>query len=182
MLQPVSAYEDPGIEELAHQSMDLLGGGSLERKVFDTQSAFNILSQTDDLDQDGFLNIERQIINEINRIFREDGLPLTLSIVQVPVFHTYAIMTYLDLDKKSGAEELRGLLDASPYFRVCPPEKGCPASPVTVAGKEEIHISQVKREPALPNGFWVWMVADNLTRGSVLNAVEIAEQWVVQEG
>ncbi|MFC2157402.1 Asd/ArgC dimerization domain-containing protein [Acidobacteriota bacterium] len=179
VLQPVSAFENPGIEELASQSLDLLGSGPMKKKVFKAQSAFNILSQTDTLDKNGFLKIERHVIKEINRIFKEDRLPLTLSIVQVPVFHTYALMTYIELDKRSDLDALRNLLEASPYFKVCPPNKDCPASPISVAGKDEIHISQIKRETALPNAFWIWMVADNLTRGSVLNAVEIAEQMAL---
>ena len=179
VLQPVSAFENPGIEELASQSLDLLGGGQIKKKVFKAQSAFNILSQTDTLDKNGFLKIEKHVIKEINRIFKEDRLPLTLSIVQVPVFHSYALMTYVELDKRSDVNALRTLLETSPYFKVCPPNKDCPASPISVAGKDEIYISQIKRETALPNAFWIWMVVDNLTRGSVLNAVEIAEQMAI---
>jgi aspartate-semialdehyde dehydrogenase len=48
-------------------------------------------------------------------------------------------------------------------------------SAISVAGKEPIFIGQIKKEEALPNAFWIWTVTDNLTRGSALNAWEIAK-------
>jgi aspartate-semialdehyde dehydrogenase len=43
-----------------------------------------------------------------------------------------------------------------------------------VAGKEQIFIGQIKKEESFPNAFWIWTITDNLTRGSALNALEIA--------
>jgi aspartate-semialdehyde dehydrogenase len=45
----------------------------------------------------------------------------------------------------------------------------------SLRGKESIFIGQIKKEEALPNAFWIWTVTDNLTRGSALNAWEIAK-------
>jgi aspartate-semialdehyde dehydrogenase len=47
VLQPVSAFEDPGIQELASQSAALLSGADPEKKIFKEQIAFNILSHTE---------------------------------------------------------------------------------------------------------------------------------------
>lgn len=174
VLQPVSAYDESGIEELANQSFAVLNSSSLTKKVFKAQIAFNFLSHTEPMDEDGFAAAERQIMAEIKRVLRPWNLPLTLSIVQAPVFHTYSIMVYLELEKETEIQALRNLFRRSPYFKLTSTTLSSPASCVSVAGKEEIHIGQIKREKSFPNGFWIWSVADNLTLGSALNAYEIA--------
>ena len=72
--------------------------------------------------------------------------------------------------------DIKDLFDASPYFKYTPPTPSCPISAVSVTGKDAIHIGRIKKEHSRPNSFWVWAVADNLTRGSALNAYEVAEE------
>ena len=177
VLQPVSAFGDPGIEELASQSFAVLNSSSITKKTFKTQIAFNLLSHTDSPDRDGFSPLERQILSEIKRVLVIKDLPLSLSLIQTPVFHTYSLMIYLELDKSSSIRDLVNLFEASPSFKVAPPSDYCPISSVHVAGKDKIFVGQIKKETAKPNTFWIWTVADNLTRGSALNAFEIFENF-----
>lgn len=176
VLQPVSAFEKSGIEELANQSVDILNSSSFTKKVFKAQIAFNLLSHTEPMDEDGFSSVEKQIMIEIKRVLEAWNFPLTLSLVLAPVFHTYSIMTYLELKEKVKIQTLRDLFKKSPYFKFAPSTLSSPASCVSVAGKDKIFIGQIKKEKSLPNSFWIWTVADNLTRGSALNAFEIAER------
>ena len=176
VLQSASAFERSGIKELADQSVAMLNSESMPKKVFKTQAAFNFLCQTEPVGEDGFSAMEQQILSEIKRVFDNSSLPISLSIVQAPVFHTYSIMIYLELEKKSSIQSLTKLFNDSSYFKFSPPALTCPASSVSVAGKDEIFIGSIKKEKSFPNGFWIWAVADNLTRGSALNAYEIAEK------
>lgn len=176
VLQPVSAFEESGIAELANQSVAILNSTSLPKKIFKAQIAFNILSHTEPMDKDGFSATEKQIMVEIKRVLEGWDFPLTLSIVQAPVFHSYSIMTYLELKKKTKIQALKDLFKKSPYFKLSSPTLSSPASCVSVAGKDKIFIGQIKEERSFPNSFWLWTVADNLTRGSALNAFEIAKK------
>lgn len=173
ILQPVSAFEESGIEELADQSYCLLSSESLSKKVFSEQIAFNILSHTEKADEDGFSSAERQIQSELRRVLPAHDFPLSLSIIQVPVFYTYSIMTFLELEKKTDIQGVKNIFRAHPLFDLSLPTR---SSPVSVAGKERIFLGQIKRETSFPNSFWVWTVADNLILGSALNALEIAEK------
>lgn len=175
VLQPVSAFDESGIEELAAQSAALLTSSSLKKKVFKEQVAFNILSHTEAPEASGFSSGERRIIAEIKRVLGRPELPLSLSLVQAPVFHTYAIMLYLELGTAAEIDDLVRLYRESPLFKVGSPTASCPITAVSVAGKEPIFIGQIKKEETLPNTFWIWTVTDNLTRGSALNAWEIAK-------
>ncbi len=173
ILQPVSAFEESGIEELANQSYCLLSSESLSKKVFNEQIAFNLLSQTEKPDKDGFSSVEKQINEEIRRVLAGHDFSFSLSIVQVPVFFAYSIMIYLELKKKTDIQGLKDVFKKQSLFAFSPPHQ---SSPVSVAGKEKICLGQIKQEESLPNSFWVWTVADNLVLGSALNAFKIAEK------
>jgi len=174
--QPVSAFDNPGIEELANQCYDALQGGSIQKNVFKTQIAFNLLSHVASPGEDGFDQMEDQIVAEVRRVLGNPRLPLSLSVIQAPVFFTYSIMIRFELAKKAEPSHLIDLFDASSYFKYSPPSPLCPISAVSVTGKDMIHIGRIKQEQSLPNSFWIWAVADNLTRGSALNAYEVAEE------
>jgi aspartate-semialdehyde dehydrogenase len=176
VLEPASAYDQAGIEELADQSAALLSGGTPRKQVFKEQVAFNLLSRPESPDVDGFSNGERQIMREVRRVLGRPDLPLTLSIIQVPVFHTYSVMAYLELARPAGIPALEKLYRQSPLFKVCSRAAARQVSPVAVAGKEQIFIGQIKKDDSRPNAFWIWTVADNLTRGSALNALEVARR------
>jgi len=178
ILQPASAFGEPGIGELANQSLDIMNGAAFSKKVFKAQVAFNLLSQMGKTDECGFALKEKQVKQEIRRVLDKKNIPLSLSIVQAPVFHTYSILSYIELDKKADIKHLENIFERSSYFKFHPPSTACPVSSVTVAGKEHIHVSQIKKEEAFPNSFWIWTVADNLTLGSALNAYEIAKNML----
>jgi len=178
ILQPASAFEESGIEELAHQTVAVLNSTSLSKKVFKTQIAFNLLSYTEPMDKNGFSSTEKQIMAEIKRVLKSVTFPFSLAIVQAPVFHSYSIMVYLELEKKAEIQALKELFKAYPYFRLSAPSVSSPVSCASVAGQDKIFIGQIKKDSFLPHSFWIWVVADNLTRGSALNAAEIAKKII----
>lgn len=174
VLQPVSAFDVSGIDELAQQSAELLGGNSLRKTLFNEQIAFNLLSHIEATDENGFSSVENQIRFEINKIFENDQLPLSLTLVQAPVFHTYSIMTFVEILKKTEIDDIRSVFNNSFYFFCDSPSELCPVSSISAAGKNEIQIGEIKKDQVFPMSFWIWAIADNLTLGSALNGYEIA--------
>jgi len=174
VLQPASAFEERGIQEIMDESCALLAGSSVTRKVFRDQVAFNLLARTEKAGKDGFSPREKRIRSEIGRVLGEPGFPFSLSIVQAPVFHTYSVMTYLELDGKADIAGLKALLGGCGVFSLSSGDSAGRVSPAAVAGKEEIFIGPIKQDAGIPGSFWIWTVGDNLTAGSALNAAGIA--------
>jgi aspartate-semialdehyde dehydrogenase len=56
--------------------------------------------------------------------------------------------------------------------------KGEVPLPLDVAGRDEVFVGRVRRDPTLANGLNLWVVADNLRKGAATNAVQIAEVLV----
>lgn len=174
VLEPVSAFEEEGIQELADQSFALLNSSAIPKKLFRDQVAFNLLSRTERPDRNGFSVREQRIQAEIRRVLHPADFPLSLSIILAPVFHTYSIMTYVELRKEAGIVDLESCFRRADLIRLAPGEGPGLISCVTVAGKDKIFVGQIKKAESPPGGFWIWGVADNLTVGSALNAYGIA--------
>ncbi|MGE5741448.1 MAG: Asd/ArgC dimerization domain-containing protein [Candidatus Aminicenantes bacterium RBG_16_66_30] len=174
VLEPVSAYAEEGIQELAEQSYALLGGSTLSKKVFPDQVAFNLLARTIKPERNGFSPLENRVTAEIRRVLGHAAPPLSLSIILAPVFHTYSIMTHFELGGDVPVAEVEACLRSNDVFRHAAAGETGVVSPATVAGKDRIHIGPVKKDPAIAKGFWIWAIADNLTVGSGLNAYGIA--------
>ena len=175
VLQPVSAFYEPGIEELADQSFAVLSSTSVSKKTFKTQIAFNILPDSGPIDEYGFSAAENQILSETRRVLGILDLPLSLALIQAPVFHTYSTILHLELEEHTDITTLSDLFKKSAYFEVLPPSQSQAVSSLRVAGKDKIYIGPIKKENTVPAKYWIWAVADNLTRGSALNAFEILE-------
>ena len=174
VLEPVSAYAEEGIQELAEQSYALLGGSTLSKKVFPDQVAFNLLARTIKPERNGFSPLENRVAAEIRRVLAPPAPPLSLSIILAPVFHTYSIMTHFELGGDVPVAEVEACLKSNDIFRHAAAGETSVVSPATVAGKDRIHIGPVKKDPSIARGFWIWAIADNLTVGSGLNAYGIA--------
>ena len=41
-------------------------------------------------------------------------------------------------------------------------------------GRDEVFVGRIRRDPTVPNGCCLWVVADNLRKGAATNAVQIA--------
>lgn len=174
ILEPVSAYSEEGIQELADQSFALLGSSSVRKKVFPNQVAFNLLSRTTRAERNGFSALENRVLAEVRRVLDPVKVQLSLTIVLAPVFHTFSIMTYVELERKAEAADLGACFKKNDVFRLSAAGAKDIVSPVTVAGKDRIFVGQIRRDALNPRGFWIWMVADNLTLGSALNAYGVA--------
>jgi aspartate-semialdehyde dehydrogenase len=177
VLEPVSAYAEEGIQELAEQSFALLGSSAMSKKVFPDQVAFNLLARTAKPDRNGFSPLENRVAAEVRRVLGPAEVPLSLSIILAPVFHTYSIMLHVELGREAAVADIEGALRKNDAFRL-PAAGEAAASPATVAGKDRIFVGQVKKDPAIAGGYWLWAIADNLTVGSALNAYGIARALV----
>ncbi|MDF1521554.1 MAG: Asd/ArgC dimerization domain-containing protein, partial [Trueperaceae bacterium] len=55
------------------------------------------------------------------------------------------------------------------------PDEGVYATPIDSVGEYEVLVSRLRKDPTVPHGLKMWVVADNLRKGAALNAVQIAD-------
>ncbi len=179
VLQPVSECGEPGIAELYQQTLGLLNFHEQPRELFGRQVAFNLVPDAafgaGGVPGSGSTEgVER----EIRRITGE-RFPVSAAIVLAPVFHGHAAMARVILPKGRTVADLKAAFAGADGIVVA--DAADPITPVERAGAAGVLVSGIR--PAGGAGaFWVWIVSDNLTSGTALNAVRIAEAVWARSG
>ena len=52
-------------------------------------------------------------------------------------------------------------------------------TPSECAGEDATFVSRIRQDETVPCGLNIWVVSDNLRKGAALNAVQIAEELVI---
>ena len=167
VLEPASERGNAGLDELQEQTVNLLNFQKVENKIFQGQLAFNILPETE-----AAARTEWRIAEQLTEILGKTFPRPIISVVQAPVFHSYAFSIFVRLLAAPSPEELSAQLRRNTHFSTSSFSGG--PSPVGVVGTETIHIGRVQFLPS-SDTYGLWVVADNL-RIAASNAIQTAEQ------
>ena len=171
VVQPASEFEQVGVEELAQQTVSVLNIKSIPKKVFDRQLAFNLYPALE--------RNEEFIIEQIRGVTDPDA-QLALLVTQGTIFHSHTFSLFIKTRDNLTVDQIASRLRGNPAIVL--PEGDQTFGTVDAAGKDEVLVAEVRRDPAILGGFWVWAVCDNLRRGAALNAVLVAEKVLFGEG
>ena len=173
---PVSEAGQEAVDELETQTTNLLTFHGIERKVFDAQVAFNLLTAYGPETRRNLRDIRKKLAQDL-AAYLEGRAPMpAIEFVQAPIFYGYAFSTYAEFPATPETAKLEAAL-ANAGMKVSKKGEGPPDN-VIAAGESEIQISQADADPSISNALWLWGVADNL-RLAATNAVKIAEELSV---
>ncbi|HET8798799.1 MAG TPA: Asd/ArgC dimerization domain-containing protein [Thermoanaerobaculia bacterium] len=171
VVQPASELGQEGVEELAQQSISVLNVHSVPKTVFDRQVAFNLYPATE--------RSEELIVAQI-RDLTDPRTQIALLITQGTIFHGHTFSLFIRTAEELTAGRIAGALGANPALAL--PEGDQQFGTIDAAGKDEVLIAEVRPDPSIRGGFWIWAVCDNLRRSSALNAVLVAEKMLFGAG
>ena len=165
VVQPASHFEQAGVEELATQTISVLNIQSVPQTVFDRQLAFNLYPAAE--------HNEEFIVQQVKALTAARA-QIAMLITQGTIFHSHTFSLFVKTRNDVTSEEILGALSANPAIVL--PEGDQAFGTIDAAGKDEVLIAEVRNDPSIEGGFWVWAVCDNLRRSSALNAVLVAEK------
>ena len=171
VVQPASEFDQAGVEELAQQTIGVLNIQAQPREVFDRQLAFNLYPAIE--------HNEKFIVAQI-RALVDPETEIALLVTQGTIFHSHTFSLFIRTEQELDAERIKSALRASSAISVAADDDQF--GTIDAAGKDEVLIAEVRPEPSIPGGFWVWAVCDNLRRGGALNAVLAAEKLLFGSG
>ncbi|EAW4069696.1 aspartate-semialdehyde dehydrogenase [Salmonella enterica] len=171
-----SAQGKKAVDALAGQSAKLLNGIPIdEDDFFGRQLAFNMLPLLPD--REGSVRQERRIVDEVRKILQDDGVMISASVVQSPVFYGHAQMVSFEALRSLAAEEAREALSRGEDI-VLSEETDYPTQVGDASGNPQLSIGCVHNDYGMPEQIQFWSVADNIRFGGALMAVKTAEKLV----
>jgi len=171
VLVPAGARGDGGAEELHQQVINILNFKEPPKEVFREQVAFNV-----QLAGEG---VRAPLLAET--VAREaaglSGLEdaLTVSLVQVPVFHGFAASIWIELEAPAEQRTIASCF-SKPPFNIETGRTAKPPSAIGVAESDKIHVGGIRRPSEISRpGFWVWVAADTTAYDAGAAAVDLAK-------
>jgi aspartate-semialdehyde dehydrogenase len=175
--QSVSGGGKKAVDELAHQTAELLNGRPAEAKVIARQIAFNCVPQIDKFMDNGYTKEEMKMHWETQKIFGSNSIRVNATTVRVPVFYGHSEAVHIETTRKITAAEARALLEKAPGVQVLDEHRngGYPTAVTEAANHDTVFVGRIREDISHDRGLNLWIVADNIRKGAATNAVQIAE-------
>ncbi|WP_311753544.1 aspartate-semialdehyde dehydrogenase [Proteus columbae] len=177
-LMSVSRFGKQAVDELAGQSARLLNGIPPELGRFNKQLAFNILPLM--VDDEGSIQEERRMVDQIRKILQDEGLPISVTTLQAPVFYGNAQSVQLETSRPMGSDEARETLQENEDLDISD-ENDFPTQVTDASGNVSLNLGCFRNDYGMPEALQFWSVADNVRFGGALMAVEVAEQLMQEQ-
>ena len=177
--QSVSGTGQRAVEELEAQAHAILHHQEPPAPaVYPHGIAFNVLPQVESFkDGDDYTTEERKLMAETRKILGlGDELGISATCARVPVFVGHSQSVNVQTRTALSPEECRQLLSAAPGALVVDdPADGVYPLATDAAGRDEVLVGRIRRDPSAERCLNLWIVGDNLRKGAATNAVQVAE-------
>ena len=179
--QSVSATGARAVAELTEQARAVLDGNKTMPHIYPHQIAFNLLPEIEVFLDNGYTKEEWKMVQETRKIMHEPDLLVSATCVRVPVFVGHSAAVHMELSHPMTADEIRDILREAPGITVQDePSISLYPQPWTAAGHDATFVGRVRQDISHPNGIAMWVVSDNLRKGSALNCIQIAEELIAR--
>ena len=119
------------------------------------------------------------MMRETRKILSVEDLPISATCVRVPVVTGHSESVNVQTGRDLSPGECRELLQQAPGVQVIDaPGEGLYPTAVDAAGRDDVLVGRVRRDPSHDRCLNLWIVGDNLRKGAALNAVQVAELLV----
>jgi aspartate-semialdehyde dehydrogenase len=179
--QAVSGTGKAAIDELRSQARAVVGGYDVPApEIYPHQIAFNALAQAGSFaDGDDHTDEERKLINETRKILGDHEIRVSATCVRVPVVTGHSEAVNVETRAPLSPERARELLEAAPGVTVVDdPAAASYPTAIEAAGRDDVFVGRIRRDPGNESALDLWVVSDNLRKGAATNAVQIAELLV----
>src|SRR5262245_57420405 len=141
--------------------------------------AGNVLPHDWKAGDDGYSEEEWKMVRETRKIMGDESILVSPTTARVPVRVGHSEAINLEFERPVSVEQAREALRQAPgIVLVDDYAKGQVPLALQCEGRDEVFVGRIRRDPTVPHGLNLWVVADNLRKGAATNAVQIAEVLV----
>jgi aspartate-semialdehyde dehydrogenase len=176
--QSVSGTGKSAVDELHAQTKAIANGEEPPApSVYPHRIAYNVLPQVEKFkDGDDYTTEERKVMAETRKILGRDDLRISATCVRVPVLVGHSESVNIQTREPLSPDQCREVLAGAPNVVVVDdPANGLYPLAIDVAGRDEVLVGRIRRDPSHERCLNLWIVGDNLRKGAATNAVQLAE-------
>ena len=183
--QAVSGTGQRAIEELLAQSRASLADEEMPPpSIYPHQIAFNVLPQVEVFsDGDDYTTEERKVMAETRKILGfGDEVSISATCARVPVISGHSESVNVRTAEDLSPGDCRALLAEAPGVVVVDdPAAGAYPMALDAAGRDDVLVGRIRRDPDEERTLNLWVAGDNLRKGAATNAVQVAELLIERD-
>ena len=176
--QSVSGTGLKAVGELRAQTRAVLEGAEPPApSVYPHPIAFNVLGGAGSFaDGDDYTDEERKMMFETRKILEAPDIGISVTCARVPVIAAHSESVNVQTRDAIEPDAVRELLRTAPGVEVVddPAQNGYPTA-LAGAGRDEVLVGRIRRDPSHARALNLWVVGDNLLKGAATNAIQLAE-------
>ena len=176
--QAASGAGQAAMDELFQQYRQVLDNEPVTVDKFAYQLAFNVIPQIDVFTDNGYTKEEMKMFNETKKIMHSD-VNVSAMCVRVPALRAHSESIWIETEEPISLEQARQAVENGEGLVLMDnPEKKEYPMPLFLTGKDPVYVGRIRKDLANPNGLTFWIVSDQIKKGAALNAVQI-EEWLI---
>ena len=187
--QAVSGGGKEAMAELERQVADIVAGRPVKAEILPGASlakhyqiAFNLIPQIDVFKDNDYTKEEMKMIDETKKIMGDQKMRITATTVRVPVYRSHAESVNVEFVGEVSAAAAKKAIASFPglLLRDDPAAMEYPM-PLFTSGRDAVEVGRLRRDESVEHGLNFWVCGDQIRKGAVLNALQIAEYMIAHD-
>lgn len=166
------------MQELTNQTRDILDGKEPKCEVIPHVYAFNLFSHNTKIDETGYNEEERKMLNETRKMFHDNDILISTTCVRVPVLRAHSEALNITFEEQVTEKQVIDILQDAPGIKIVDDrEKNYFPMPIDASEQDDVLVGRIRQDISQPDGRGIdmFIAGDQLLKGAALNAVQIAE-------
>ena len=156
-------------------------GKEPQEKAYPHAIDMNVIPHGGDFLDNDYTTEEMKLVHETRKILDCPEMPITATVVRVPVTGGHSEALNIELNKPYEMEEAKKLIGMMPgIVMVDFPAGNMYPTPKLAEKRDQVFVGRIRRDESVESGINMWVVADNLRKGAATNAVQIAKSIIAK--
>jgi len=139
----------------------------------------NLFPHGGDFQPDGYTTEEQKLVDETHKIFADNDIAITATVVRVPVVGGHSEAVNVELRKDFDIDHVRTIIYDTPGLKLYDdPANNIYPMPVLAHHNDYVWVGRLRRDLSQPCTLNMWVVADNIRKGAATNAVQIMQRLI----
>ena len=168
------------MQELEEETRAYLEKKPFTRTVMPHPYAFNLFPHNSPLNEEGYAEEEVKMLEETRKILSDNAIWVNATCVRVPVLRAHSEALNVTFENPVSVEEAYAILKQAPGITILEDRaQNRFPMPIDASGQDAVFCGRIRKDLSLPNTLDLWVVGDQLLKGAALNAVQIAELYLL---